>query len=190
MDESLWPQSSQDDIAKQDKQDEPIAEGLDNFNSDPYEDNLRDGELFDSNYAFTSRRENAYSNFPLVDVGDDVKSKDTGKTDWKEPNAGEKLESTKQQGLLKIRDVIGYDSVSDSKLQFSPQWMLDDVIQIEMRNFGEQKAFQKRFIKSLPRNSNICSSHHFFKIKYDGDEPNLKLKCRIVRHGNWDVEKE
>lgn len=34
------------------------------------------------------------------------------------------------------------------------------------------------------------SSHHFFQIKKDGEEDKLKLKFRLVRHGNRDSEKD
>lgn len=52
------------------------------------------------------------------------------------------------------------------------------------------KTRRRNSIKSLPRNSNIISFHHFFKVKHDVDEQNIKLKCRLVSHGNRNVEKE
>ena len=45
-------------------------------------------------------------------------------------------------------------------------------------------------VKSLPRNSNIISSHHFFNVKNDGEADKLKLKCRMTPHGNKDLEKD
>lgn len=156
-----------------------MAEALDDFNTDPYEDVLRDGELFESYSALFSLRENTYSNFPSIDIGDDFVSKDTRKTDRKQPNVDEKLKSTNQQELLKIRDVVGNDPVSSSKLQIARQWILDYAIETEMSNYEEQNVFPKLSIKSLSRNSNIISSHHFFKVKYDADEQSLKLKCLV-----------
>lgn len=164
-----------------------MADSFDDFNSGPYQDTLRDGELFESYSVFFSRREKACSSVPSIEVSDEVVSNDFGNTDKKEPIIGEKLEITKQQELLKILDILRYDPVSESKLQIAPQWILNDYIQTEMRNYEQQKAFQNLFIKSLPRNTKIISSHQFVKIKSDGGEQNLNFKCRLVPLCNRDI---
>lgn len=102
-----------------------MADDLDDFNANQYEDVMWDGEIFESYSALFSVRENAYSNFHSIDISDDVVSKEIGKTDRKEPNVAKNLESAKQQELLKNRDVVSYDLVSESKLQFAPQWIWD-----------------------------------------------------------------
>lgn len=94
----------------------------------------------------------------------------------KRPDVGEILEITKQYELWKIRDVLDYDPVSELKLQFAPQSILDEDIQTEMRNNGEQNVFQELSIKSLAGNSKVISYHQFFNVKCEGDEQNLSMK--------------
>lgn len=40
----------------------------------------------------------------------------------------------------------------------------------------------------VPHRSNTICSHHFFQVKTYREEGKLKLKCRLVLHGNRDVE--
>ena len=50
------------------------------------------------------------------------------------------------------------------------------------------QGFLPMKLLELPPRSNNISSHHFFSIKKVSDG-NLKLKCRMVPHGNRDREK-
>lgn len=49
--------------------------------------------------------------------------------EMKSPSTGETLENTKQIELSQIRDVVRYEKVSESKLQFASHWMLNDAIE-------------------------------------------------------------
>lgn len=111
--ESQFQWSSQDDVDKEDKQDEPMTDAFDDLNTDHYEDVLRGGELFEPYHAFFYRYQNTYSNIPSINIGDDLVSKDTGKIDWKERSVRERLESKNQQERLKILEVVGYNPVSE-----------------------------------------------------------------------------
>ena len=51
-------------------------------------------------------------------------------------------------------------------------------------------VYEEVNVRSLPRNSNIISSHHFFNVKNDGEADKLKLKCSMTPHGNKDLEKD
>ena len=100
------------------------------------------------------------------------------------------LSSLNQEELTRIRDLLGDSPVTESKLQFAPRWLLDESIAKEKVNYVERGAYQPVFIRDVPRNSNIISSHHFFQVKRDGEASKLKLKCRLVPHGNRDAEKQ
>ena len=100
------------------------------------------------------------------------------------------LSSLKQEELTRIRDLLGDSSVTESKLQFAPRWLLDESIAKEKANYVERGAYQPVSIRDVPRNSSIISSHHFFQVKRDGEASKLKLKCRLVSHGNRDAEKQ
>ena len=45
-------------------------------------------------------------------------------------------------------------------------------------------------MSSIPRGANIISSHHLFQVKTGGEEDKLRLKCRMVPHGDRDRDKE
>ncbi len=94
------------------------------------------------------------------------------------------LESSEQEVLKQIRKVIGDKAVSEKKLQFAPRWIIDKAIDAEKMNY---KASVEPICRlKLPRDSNIVSSHHFFVVKFDGESGKLKLRCRVVPHGNRD----
>jgi len=98
------------------------------------------------------------------------------------------LESSEQEILQKIRATIGDKSVSESTLQFAPEWIIEKSKRKERDNYKE--AIQITHRRDIPRNSNVISSHYFFVVKHDGESGKLKLKCRIVPHGNRDKEKD
>ena len=134
-------------------------------------------------------------NRPSLDIGTtsnaENREKDIGDTSITPPKElPTSLESIEQELLQRMRQVVGDQPISESKLQFAPRWILDKAISKEKANYKEKNAYIPMSIRSLPRRSNIISSHHFFHIKTDGKEGKLKLKCRLVPHGNRDAEKE
>lgn len=133
---------------------------------------------------------NKASNFPSLDVGDRLLKKDIGNTEIINPSNGAELESVKQQELRKVADVIGFDSTTEYKLEFAPRWLIDATIQEEKKNYADQNAYESVFSRSIPPNSNIISSHHFFKLGHKGKVGNLLLRCQLVPHGNRDAEKD
>ena len=98
------------------------------------------------------------------------------------------LKSSEQKVLEGIKSVIGDRTASESQLQFAPQWILQKAIDKELSEY--RRNVEEIDIRTLPRDANIISSHHFFQIKHDGQEGSLKLKCRLVPHGNRDKDKD
>ncbi len=92
------------------------------------------------------------------------------------------LESCKQQVLKKIRATLSDGTFSESKLRFAPRRIIDKAISEEKKNY--MTSVQPVFRSTLPRSANLVSSHHFFTLKYDGDTGKLKLRRRVVPHGN------
>lgn len=88
--------------------------------------------------------------------------KGIGQTSVTAPKSNASLQSTEQILLRQIRDIIGCDPVTESKLQFAPRWILDKAIVKEKANYSYQDAYIPVSIRNVPRNSNIISSHHFF----------------------------
>ena len=93
---------------------------------------------------------------------------------------------TEQMLLQQIQAAIGDSDVSLTQLQWAPTWLLDKAVTIEKENY--LKACKPIKLLDLPPRSNVISSHHFISIKKTSDG-NLKLKCRMVPHGNRDREK-
>lgn len=98
------------------------------------------------------------------------------------------LQSSEQLILQEIKAVIADKTASEAKLQFVPDWVLKKAMDAERQQYLE--TVKEVDIRSLPRFANIISSHHFFQVKHDGKVDTLKLKCRLVPHGNRDKEKE
>jgi Reverse transcriptase (RNA-dependent DNA polymerase) len=95
-------------------------------------------------------------------------------------------EITEQMLLKQIQAAIGDYEVSITQLKCAPTWLLDKAVTTEKENY--LKACRPIKLLDLPPRSNVISSHHFFSIKKTSDG-NLKLKCRMVPHGNRDREK-
>jgi len=70
---------------------------------------------------------------PSLDIGN-VK-KDMGDTPILRPPESAELESTRKLELQKIKNIVGYDEVPESKLQFAPRWLLDEAVQKELDNY-------------------------------------------------------
>jgi hypothetical protein len=89
--------------------------------------------------------------------------------------------------LQQIQAAIGDSDVSITQRQWVPIWLLDKAVTVEKENC--LKACRPIKHSELPPRSNVVSSHHFFYVKKTSDG-NLKLKCRLVPHGNRDRETE
>lgn len=61
---------------------------------------------------------------------------------------------------------------------------------IENEKNNYKGVYQGMDSKNVPRTANIISSHDFFEVKNTTESGNLKLKCRLVPHGNRDRDKE
>ena len=100
------------------------------------------------------------------------------------------LESTEQILLRQMVEVVVFQPVTEHKIHFAPRGITDKTIESERKNYERKNAFIPVSIKSIPRGSNIISSHHILQIKKDGEEDRLKLKCRQVLHRNMKYEKD
>ena len=98
------------------------------------------------------------------------------------------IERSEQEILQQIQQLLGDKALSESKLEFAPQWIIKNAKEKERMNYESAIDIVNR--RNIPRNSNIISSHHFFTVNLDGESNKLKLKCRIVPLGNRDAEKE
>ena len=111
--------------------------------------------------------------------------KDVGKTMIVKPTQITfQLASSKRKVLQNIQMVVGDKPTSDFKPQFAPQWIVRQPIATEKENYRRANAYQEVEWGQIPRSANIIFSHHFFKIKSDGEEGKLNLKFRSVPHGN------
>ena len=132
-------------------------------------------------------------NEPAFDIGSATEKenpqRDIGEYQFRMPTEFPlPLESCEQDILKQIRNVIGDKAVSESKLQFAPRWIIDKAIENEKNNYKSSIEPVCRF--NLPGNANVVSSHHFFVVKFDGESGKLKLRCRVVPHGNRDQLKD
>lgn len=84
--------------------------------------------------------------------------------------------------------MVGNRRVRESELEFAPRWITDQAISREKANYDG--CYMETPARQLPRNANIISSHHLFEVKNDGASEKLKLKCRLVLHGNKDVDRD
>ena len=117
------------------------------------------------------------------------RDKDIGDTEVNSPTCtAAQLESDEPKILEQIKKVIGDNTVSQRKLNPAPQWIIDKAVAKEKDNYDG--CFEEVKIKNLPKDANLITSHHFFQVKSDGTKGNLKLKFRIVPHGNKDKYKD
>ena len=166
--------------------DEPLRDisdkSLSFFNSLIAEQRRDEGDDHPSEPAGTDITKAAEPQRPVKDVGQTKIAPP--------PSVPIDLDSSEQQVLRDIHAVIGDSTVSESKLSFAPRWIIDKAIRTEMENYRESGAYEEVDWRKLPRGSNIITSHHFFNIKTDGEAGRLKLKCRLVPHGNQDADKD
>lgn len=98
------------------------------------------------------------------------------------------LKSSEQLVLRNILNSVGSGPFTEFQLQFAPRWLLNKSISQEKVNYKD--AYEEVDIRTLSRSANIISSHHFFEVKNTGTRDSLKLKCRLVPHGNRDKDKD
>lgn len=114
--------------------------------------------------------------------------KDVGKPDELVLSpSGSHLLSSRQYEIDTIYENIRNSQVTRSKLQYAPDWLLDEALRIEYEE-NWCKNIEHVEDTDVPRNSNIISSHVLYKVKVDEDD-NKKMKARICPHGNRDLEK-
>ena len=115
-------------------------------------------------------------------------SRGIGETVLSVPPSFAELQSCERNILRTLMSQIGRDSVSESRLRHLPRWIIDKSINKEKQSYSD--AFIPVPLKDLPRCANVISSHHFFQVKHTGTSESLKLKCRLVPHGNRDADNE
>lgn len=97
------------------------------------------------------------------------------------------LDSYKQMELDKVFNVVGKSTVSCSKLDSAPHWLINKPILHEIEDAWKTALVEvgERLVSS---DANVISSHIIYKI--ENDEQGLKkLKDRLCSHGNRDREK-
>lgn len=98
------------------------------------------------------------------------------------------ITSEEQQLMKEMRDVIGNSQVTRKKLEFSPEWVIQKVLQAENDN-NWKKENKETPEGQVESNSNEKISHVIYKIKVNEDGT-LKLKARICPRGNRDELKD
>lgn len=77
--------------------------------------------------------------------------------------------------------------VTVTQLSFAPAWILEESIQAELGD-NWNGAYELVGYESLPADANVIASHIVFKVKED-QNGSLRLKPRLVQHGNRDKER-
>lgn len=101
---------------------------------------------------------------------------------------GQKMVSQEAAILHDIRDKIGTGQVTASAIAFAPSWVVEKSMKAE-HDENWTGAYEEVHESDLERGANVISSHVVFKVK-SNDDGSLKLKSRIVVHGNRDDERE
>lgn len=115
--------------------------------------------------------------------------KDMGKTHIANVEVPVTLDTSEKDILKQIESVFGNKQSSERKFDFVPLWVVKKVIEKEKLAYQSEDVYEEIYIKEIPYKAKIISSHHFFVVKPDGQENRLKLRCRLVRHGYRDREK-
>lgn len=101
--------------------------------------------------------------------------------------SGKTLKSEKQALLQQIEKQIGSKQVTAAALQFAPDWVMLDAIESELSE-NWKDAYLEVNANNLSKDANVIGSHFVFKVKADIDG-SLKLKARLVLHGNRDRDR-
>lgn len=97
------------------------------------------------------------------------------------------LESQRQMILKQMKGKIGSRQVTHSSLEFWPNWILDQALNSELTT-NWKGVYTTVHETCIPHGANVISSHIVFKTK-DDEDGNLKLKARLVLHGNRDRDR-
>lgn len=125
---------------------------------------------------------NSTTNDPTLDIGE------TNIPD-KLPT-GASVQSDEQAILRTAYSTMKGKQMYEHELGSIPSWIITKAIQNEKDNYLREGCYEEVHAKDLPPQANIISSHHFFEVKTQGTDDILRLKCRLVPHGNKDTEKE
>lgn len=101
---------------------------------------------------------------------------------------GRRLLSQEAAILNDIKDKIGTGQVTASAIAFAPSWVVEKAMRSE-HDENWVGAYEEVAESELPSEANVISSHVVFKIKTN-DDSSLKLKGRIVVHGNRDADRD
>lgn len=101
---------------------------------------------------------------------------------------GMELQSNEGDILRDIKETIGSNQVTASAIAFAPGWVIEKAIRQE-HDENWTGAYSEVMESDLPNNANVISSHVVFKVKTQDDE-SLRMKARIVVHGNRDADKD
>lgn len=99
------------------------------------------------------------------------------------------LKYFEQEILHNMYEVLAENPTSNFQLQFAPRWILRKAIEAEKENYRKEGAYKEVEYKSFPPNVNVNSSHHFFELRFSEDAGELRLKYRLVPHGNREKDK-
>lgn len=102
--------------------------------------------------------------------------------------SGYELQSEKQRLLETINMDIGTKQVTATELQFSPDWILEEAIQLEIST-NSQGVYTER--SSCILSSTRRQRHRIslcFQNRYDGNGDRT-LKARLILHGNCDQDR-
>lgn len=104
------------------------------------------------------------------------------------PNIVATLQSDKAKILESMYECIGSQQVIARKLEFAPQWILDEAFE-EKYSANWTDSYVPVNERDVPNDANIITSHVVYKIK-TSEDGSRKLKSRIVPHGNRDDKKD
>lgn len=118
------------------------------------------------------------------------KSLDIGSSFIPQPQpAGHRAQSGEQSVLQGLYKNLKGKQLYEHELENITSWIIAKWIQYERDNYSRENCWKEVRRRDLPNSANIFSSHHFFEIKTHDTSDHLRLKFRLVRHGNHDDDK-
>lgn len=99
----------------------------------------------------------------------------------------DRLHIHEQLLLGKLYTVFGKDTVSWTKVEGAPSWLIDKAIKDEIEDAWKD-AFHEVPDQQVPMNANVISSHIIYEVKVD-EKGAKRLKARLRPHGNRDQDK-
>lgn len=102
----------------------------------------------------------------------------------KNPEHSKSLQSDGQRVLQEIKDVIGSEQDSQSKLVFAPPWIINKSIDAEVSS-NWTEAYTEVNANEIAGDANTISSHIVSKLETEG-KGKMRLKSRVCSHENED----